>query len=389
MTGSTAANGSGADAGTARLAATALARLQAAGHTRIDPPILQPADTFLDLVGEDIRRRLFLTNGADGPELCLRPDFTIPVCRQHLESEPANRRDDYCYAGPVFRQRPGGIGEIPQVGAESLGRSDREQADAAMLALATGVLADLGISDPVIRIGDETLFTAVLAGLNLPVVWQRRLRGLFGETARLDAAIARMGGEGVQDDSATRLGFLAALDGANHEAAQQVVTDLLSIAGITAVAGRSASEIAERFLEQAALANGSGANAGAAATLRDYLAIKGQPDVALGELKAFASRHGLDLSGPLAAFEARLAAINAHGLAAPRMQFAADFGRRLDYYTGFVFEMTAAGHDLPGQIVGGGRYDKLLRLLGAPHEVPAVGFSLWLDRLQTVVEARA
>ncbi|MEH0071533.1 ATP phosphoribosyltransferase regulatory subunit [Pannonibacter sp. Pt2-lr] len=71
------------------------------------------------------------------------------------------------------------------------------------------------------------------------------------------------------------------------------------------------------------------------------------------------------------------------------MQFAADFGRRLDYYTGFVFEMTAAGHDLPGQIVGGGRYDKLLRLLGAPHEVPAVGFSLWLDRLQTVLEARA
>ncbi len=32
-----------------------------AGYARLDPPLLQPAEPFLDLSGEDIRRRMFLT----------------------------------------------------------------------------------------------------------------------------------------------------------------------------------------------------------------------------------------------------------------------------------------------------------------------------------------
>ncbi|HEV7872692.1 MAG TPA: ATP phosphoribosyltransferase regulatory subunit, partial [Enterovirga sp.] len=31
------------------------------GCARVDTPVLQPAELFLDLSGEDIRRRLFLT----------------------------------------------------------------------------------------------------------------------------------------------------------------------------------------------------------------------------------------------------------------------------------------------------------------------------------------
>jgi ATP phosphoribosyltransferase regulatory subunit len=50
-----------------------------AGYRRIAPPILQPAEPFLDLSGEDIRKRMYLTADADGRELCLRPDLTIPV----------------------------------------------------------------------------------------------------------------------------------------------------------------------------------------------------------------------------------------------------------------------------------------------------------------------
>ena len=48
-------------------------------------------------------------------------------------------------------------------------------------------------------------------------------------------------------------GVLAALAGSDPKAAHALVTDLLSIAGITAVGGRSVGEIADRFLEQAAL----------------------------------------------------------------------------------------------------------------------------------------
>lgn len=55
------------------------------------------------------------------------------------------------------------------------------------------------------------------------------------------------------------------------------------------------------------------------------------------------------------------------------LRFDASVVRGLAYYTGVVFE----GFDRTGQlraIFGGGRYDKLMTLYGAPKEVPCVGF---------------
>src|ERR671914_659347 len=76
------------------------------------PPALLPrAGPFLDLSGEDIRRRMYLTTDAEGHELCLRPDLTIPVARDYLASPAAGRPAAFCYLGPVFRQRAGRSGE--------------------------------------------------------------------------------------------------------------------------------------------------------------------------------------------------------------------------------------------------------------------------------------
>src|SRR5215475_91049 len=63
-----------------------VASYERAGYTRVAPALLQPAEPFLDLSGEDIRRRMFLVNDASGGELCLRPDLTIPVARDYLAS---------------------------------------------------------------------------------------------------------------------------------------------------------------------------------------------------------------------------------------------------------------------------------------------------------------
>jgi len=355
------------------------------GYSRIDPPILQPADVFLDLIGEDIRGRLFLSADLDGRDLCLRPDFTIPVCRKHMEDGPAERQASYCYGGPVFRQRPGESGEFLQAGVESLGRADCEAADADMLALALEALDRLGARTLSVRIGDEALFAAVLDGLDLPKVWKRRLRDLFGERPRLDQAIARMGGREAREngddtgDGGARLGFLAALEGADPAAAQAVVEDLLSIAGINAVGGRSAAEIAERFLEQAALKSRAGVNDEAANVLTRFLDIAGDPEGAVTLLDTFAAETGVDLSEPIGNFQARLEALAARGIDIESLTFSADFGRRLDYYTGFVFEIHSPA--AAGPVVGGGRYDRLIELIGASQAVPAVGFSIWLDRV--------
>src|ERR1700741_3452859 len=82
-----------------------IARFERAGYARVEPAILQPAEPFLDLSGEDIRKRMYLTLDPQGRELCLRPDLTIPVSRDYLASRQAGRPAGFCYLGPVFRYR--------------------------------------------------------------------------------------------------------------------------------------------------------------------------------------------------------------------------------------------------------------------------------------------
>src|ERR1700723_155645 len=94
-----------------------------AGYTQMEPPVLQPAEPFLDLSGEDIRRRMFLTTDPDGHELCLRPDLTIPVSRDYLASPAAGKPAGFCYLGPVFRHRDNEPSEFLQAGIESFGRA--------------------------------------------------------------------------------------------------------------------------------------------------------------------------------------------------------------------------------------------------------------------------
>src|ERR1700752_4226012 len=82
-----------------------VAAYERAGYTRVAPAMLQPAEPFLDLSGEDIRKRMFLTTDPEGRELCLRPDLTIPVSRDYLASSDAGAPQGLCYLGPVFPHR--------------------------------------------------------------------------------------------------------------------------------------------------------------------------------------------------------------------------------------------------------------------------------------------
>ena len=63
-----------------------LAEFSARNAERIDTPVIQPAEPFLDIAGEDLRRRIFMTESETGASLCLRPEFTIPVCLRHIET---------------------------------------------------------------------------------------------------------------------------------------------------------------------------------------------------------------------------------------------------------------------------------------------------------------
>src|SRR6516165_5894668 len=143
-------------------AAALLQSFAQAGYLRAEPPILQPAEPFLDLSGEDIRKSLYLTTDPSGEELCLRPDLTIPVARDYLASGRAGQPAGFSYLGSVFRYRGGRPSEFLQAGVESFGRQDRAAADAEMLALALEATSACGVSQVEIRTGDVALFNALI-----------------------------------------------------------------------------------------------------------------------------------------------------------------------------------------------------------------------------------
>ena len=96
--------------------------------------------------------------------------------------------------------------------------------------------------------------------------------------------------------------MLAALADANPEAAISCITDLLSIAGISAVGGRSIGDIADRFVEQAELGASNALPGETRALIERFLAVAGTPDDAVAALRALAedARISLDpaLKGP-------------------------------------------------------------------------------------------
>jgi ATP phosphoribosyltransferase regulatory subunit len=364
--------------GSAAWADALLLSFAQAGYALAEPPILQPAEPFLDLSGEDIRKSLYLTTDAGGEELCLRPDLTIPVARDYLASERAGQPAGFSYLGPVFRYRGGRPSEFLQAGIESFGRQDRAAADAEMLALALEAAAAFGVREVEIRTGDVALFNALIDALDLYPVWRRRLIKDFNRKVSLAQDIERLTLATAPGRNEYE-GVLAALAGSDRKAALALVTDLMSIAGTTNVGGRSVSEIADRFLEQSTLKGGA-LPRDALGIIKRFLAITGDPDDAIAQLRALAGDSNLDITAAIDQFESRVGFMATRGIDTGATRFSTSFGRGVDYYTGFEFELHAKDDGVE-PLVAGGRYDGLMTQLGAPTPIPAVGFSVWVEAL--------
>jgi ATP phosphoribosyltransferase regulatory subunit len=349
------------------------------GTERVDTPVIQPAEPFLDMAGEDLRRRIFLTESETGESLCLRPEFTIPVCLRHIESATGTPKR-YSYLGEVFRQRREGSNEFYQAGIEDLGTEDVAGADARAIADSVIILKALLPGRALsVTIGDQSVFEDVVAALGLPTGWQRRLIHAFGEASKLDILMARL----EQAESITGLGEdLEALLAAGDEGALVTHIDaVMDATGYSTNASRSPLEIARRLREKRELAR-TALEPAKLSALREFLSLSVSLKYAPDVLATFARGTGLALDAAVSHFDARVAALAKTGIDLSTVTWRAAFGRPLDYYTGLVFEVNM--REDTKVLAGGGRFDRMLTLLGAAEAIPAVGFSLWLDRIQTL-----
>lgn len=335
----------------------------------LDAPVMQPLGVLLDLAGETLRERLFIVQG-DGPEACLRPDFTVPALRAHMASgRPSGR---YLYSGQAFRVAPRGsmlAEEFLQIGVEAFEPGDPAMADAEMAALAWRAAAAGGRGDLTLLMGDVGLFGDFIDALGIAPPPGQRLKRAFSNPGRLRVELARAA-SGPAGAEGGRLATL--LSGLSEDAAAGVLEEIWALAGVEPVGGRSAAEIVHRLTQRAALAAAPRLSAEQTRLIGRFLAIAGNPAEALAETARLVGG-STALEAARVGWARRLSALTAAGVPADRIRFSAAFGRAFGYYDGVMFEVRAAalGEDQP--VAAGGRYDSLPARLGARLSTGAVG----------------
>lgn len=361
-----------------------------AGYDYIVPDILQPADIFLDRSGEDIRTRTFVFTDPSGEELCLRPDLTVPTCRYHLEHGAVGKGvTRYCYSGPAFRFQPDGHDELrprefDQVGLEIYGAGDAELAEAEIIALTIEAVRGAGLEHFQVKIGDLGLFNRLLDSVDMPDRWRRRLRHHFWRPQTFHETLRRLTGDPAASLE-LELEFMGGWISDRPDEVAATLEHLLALRAIPLAGGRTIGEIAERVADKAADQNTPPLTERSARLIQDYIEVAGRPRDALHRIMNLIVAAQLDLSTSLAAFARRITLMQERGVGVETCRFLSEFGRSLEYYTGFVFQIECETPSGAMPIAGGGRYDTLLSDIGAEHPVPAVGCAIHTERLLAAV----
>jgi ATP phosphoribosyltransferase regulatory subunit len=321
----------------------------------VQTDVLQSADTLLDLYGEDIRGRSYLTADPIRGEMVLRPDFTVPVVQMHMQSHADPAR--YTYAGKVFRKQdsdPDRSNEFLQVGYEVFDGINPALADAEVFAAIRDALGDVPLRAAT---GDIGILMAAVAGLRTSQARKDALARHIWRPRRFRSMLDRFGGRIPVPP--TRAALLAADD---------------PFAGAGADIGkRSRLEIERRITalrDDAATLPISGEEL---ALLDTLMGLRETSDNVLSQLRDIAV--DMPAIGPaVMRLNARLDALEDYGVDVSKLEFEGSYGRTsLEYYDGFVFGFYAADDPTMPPVATGGRYDALTARLDEGVAVPAVG----------------
>lgn len=336
-----------------------LALFKASGFSQCDTSILQPADPFVDLLGEEMRRRLFTFEDPRGETLCLRPDLTIPTAMNFIETSQSGQAR-LCYSGTAFRYQPRGAGkpeEFSQIGIEILNGEKKLEDEIEIVSHMIDAINAEGVKRFEIYINDLALFAALLNDLNLQQRQKTRLMRSFAH-----------GGT-----------FKTTLD-ALSQPTTFVARDFPYNSSET-IAGRTGADILARYKDKRSAADSEPLSQAIVEHLLAFSALNCAANKLHETIVQIGIQVGPHLEQAIMDFQARYEKLNTLIPNTPLI-FSATRGRKLAYYTGFVFEICVPALGPRQIIVSGGRYDDLLAALKAPQTMPAVGAAMAYERVR-------
>ncbi len=350
------------------------------GYEAVELPMIEVADLFLIKAGDQVLNKLF-TFERHGQQLALRPEFTAPAAYRYLYSDhpPVTR---WQFNGMIFEDDPGDTVRSYQrfsVGAELIGMAGAA-ADAEIISMAAQGLTGAGIDHWMVSIGHIKLLRQVLAQFALDSRTERFI--LHHLPALRDAAKGKV--YVIDQLDKLLLGKPAALlewasDVLSPPDAQQMLDALLDTAGRSAtLGGRTRQDIARRLLQKRQRAAERDHIVSALETLERWCSVCLPPVEAFTLLRDLSGDEAIHQT--LAEWQTAVELLACYDINSDRIQIQPGMARSWEYYTGIVFDFTTPGGLHLG---GGGRYDELTRLIGGDRDVPAVGFTYYMDAILT------
>ena len=328
------------------------------GFVLSEPDVLLDSDYIIERSGEKFRSSMLTFEREDGRMMCLRPDLTVASCISFLQKKSSSK---IYYSGQAYRRsnKKGSNFINNQLGIEILGSKNEVQDDFKVVSTILSSAKKIKSKKIKIKVGDIGLFKSLINALDMPERWKLRLIRHFWRPTYFIELLKRL--EKNTD-----------IDSVTFDADKKRFYEMKKLDQDKVIAGRSISEILKRFDKKIKDPRSFADGKKIVKIIESFLKINCKLSELDKKLSDFAKKNNLNKN----IFKDLKSILNFKKLNQDII-FIANFGRDVEYYTGMVFEVFSGKKE----IARGGRYDALLKSLGAKKNIPAVGAAINLKNI--------
>ena len=328
------------------------------GFVLSEPDVLLDSEYIIQRSGENFRKSMLTFENEDGKIMCLRPDLTVASCIKFLEKKSKSK---IYYSGQAYRRSDIKGSDLinDQLGIEILGSKNQLQDDFKIIKTILNSAEKIKSKKIQIKVSDIGLFKKLINSLDMPERWKLRLIRHFWRPTYFEELLDRL------DKNSD-------IDSDTFDTDKKRFYEMKKMEQNKIIAGRSISEILKRFDKKIKDPRSFSEGKQIAKIIRSFLNINCKLTSLDKKLLDFVKKNNLKKN----IFKEFKSIKNLKKLN-QEVYFITNFGRNIEYYTGLVFEVFAGKKE----IARGGRYDDLLKSLGAKKNIPAVGAAINLNNI--------
>ncbi len=328
------------------------------GFILSEPDVLLESEYIIERSGEKFRSTMLTFESKNGKTMCLRPDLTVASCINFLQKKTKSK---IYYSGQAYRRSDNKSSDFinDQLGIEIFDSKNQIQDDYKIITTILNSAKKIKGKKVQIKVGDVSLFKRLINSLEMPERWKLRLIRHFWRPRYFEDLLKRL--EQNSD-----------IDAETFDIDKKRFYEMKKMDQSKIIAGRSISEILNRFDKKIKDPRSFNNGKKIVKIIRSYLKINCKLSELEKNLLDFTKKNNLKKN----IFNEFKSIQNLKKLKL-NVNFISNFGRDIEYYTGIVFEVFAGNKE----IARGGRYDGLLKSLGAKKNIPAVGAAINLKNI--------